>query len=80
MKQRSYVSRVIRSFSITFNVLLGGYENQTFAARNYDRMRYGRSNLVWLINMIHMNEAHCISEWVDWYTASEKFKLQEHTK
>ena len=47
-----YFLRVGIAISVLLNVILGGYSNQTFSARNYDWKKRGRPNLVFLIDGI----------------------------
>lgn len=67
-----YLKRVGIALSVLFNVLLGGYSNQSFSARNYDWKKQGKRNLVWLIDFIakkvFKDDNHCISAWVYWCT------------
>ena len=67
-----YLKRVGISLSVLFNVLLGGYSNQSFSARNYDWKRREKLNLVWLIDYVakkvFKDKDHCLSAWVYWYT------------
>jgi hypothetical protein len=50
MKVVKYLSRIGIALSVLFNVILGGYSNQTFSARNWSWKRKGKWNLVWLID------------------------------
>ena len=45
-----YVSRIGIALSVLLNVILGGYSNQTFSARNWGWYREGKWNLVWFID------------------------------
>jgi hypothetical protein len=64
-----YLERVGIAFSIFLNVILGGYSNQTFSARNYAWKKEGRPNLVWLIDSIFwFDPDHCLDSWAYWYT------------
>jgi peroxiredoxin len=60
-----YVKRVLVVVSIFVNVLLGGSVNQTFSARNWDRKRNGKFNIVVLIDGI-FGRNHCCYCWVVW--------------
>lgn len=62
-----YFERIGISISVLVNVILGGYSNQTFSARNYDRKRQGKLNLVWLIDAIFFRDKHhCSRSWCYW--------------
>ena len=64
---KNYLNRVFISFSIFINALLGGKTNQTFSARNWDRKRRGKANLVWLIDKIFFLKIdHCQEAWIKW--------------
>ena len=60
-----YLLRVGIALSILLNVILGGYSNQTFSARNWDWKKRGRPNMVWLIDKI-LGKDHCVYCWVYW--------------
>jgi hypothetical protein len=62
---KRYVKRVFRASSILFNVILGGMDDQTFAARNWVRHKRGKVNLVRVLDYVYGPD-HCVSEWVDW--------------
>jgi hypothetical protein len=67
-----YFERVFIAFSILINVILGGYSNQTFSARNYSWKREGKLNLVWLIDTIFWKDKnHCLACWIYWYTRKD---------
>lgn len=77
-----YLSRIGIALSVLLNVILGGYSNQTFSARNYAWQKRGCYNLVWVIDSIYyywlwvLNIAcsspkldpldHCMRAWVYW--------------
>lgn len=67
-----YFTRIGIALSVLFNVILGGYSNQTFSARNYAWKREGKFNLVWLIDICFRYTTgeidHCMNSWVYWYT------------
>jgi hypothetical protein len=55
-----YVRRLFIAISVLINVILGGYSNQTFSARNYGWKLRKLPNLVWLIDTILFFEKdHC---------------------
>lgn len=68
---KSYLKRVGIAISVLFNVLLGGYSNQSFSARNYEWKKQGKRNLVWLIDyiakIVFKDYNHCLSAWVYWH-------------
>lgn len=62
-----YFKRVAIAFSILINTVLGGSNNQTFSARNYQRKRDNKFNLVWLIDGIwFLKKDHCQDSWMKW--------------
>jgi len=62
-----YLNRIVIAFSILVNCLMGGRNNQTFSARNWQRKRDKKFNLVWLIDGIFfMQRDHCQDSWVKW--------------
>jgi hypothetical protein len=67
-----YFQRVGIAISVLLNVVLGGYSNQTFSARNYAWKREGKPNLVWLIDLIFwFDEDHCLKSWTYWIVRKE---------
>jgi hypothetical protein len=60
-----YLKRVMTSLSILLNVLLGGDNNQTFSARNYEWKRRGLPNMSILVDFI-FGKDHCLHCWVYW--------------
>lgn len=73
---KRYIKRVTRAASIFFNVLIGGYDDQTFAARNWVWKKREKKNLVWLIDMI-FGKDYCVSAWVDWQLSKLRDKDYE---
>lgn len=67
MKMVRYLFRVITVLSVLLNVLLGGSQNQTFSARNWQWKKDKRPNIVWLIDGI-FGKYHCSECWVWWKT------------
>ena len=64
-----YLQRVGIAISVLFNVIFGGYSNQSFSARNYAWKRESRPNLVWFIdNIFWFDSNHCMNCWLYWYT------------
>jgi hypothetical protein len=62
-----YFQRIGIALSVLFNVILGGYSNQTFSARNYNWKKQGKYNLVWLIDKIFfLDKDHCMHSWSYW--------------
>lgn len=62
-----YMLRVGIALSVLFNVILGGYSNQSFSARNYEWKRQGKPNMVWLIDKFFWCDAnHCLHSWSYW--------------
>ena len=71
-KVYKYIERVGIALSVLLNVLLGGYSNQTFSARNYGWKREGKLNLVWLIDTIFwFDPHHCLDAWTYWIVRKE---------
>ena len=60
-----YLNRVVTALSVLLNVLLGGGNNQTFSARNYEWKRLGKYNIVWLIDLL-LGKDHCLECWAYW--------------
>ncbi len=60
-----YIKRVLTAFSVLTNVLLGGSNNQTFSARNWQWKKEGRLNIVWFIDLF-IGQGHCLECWVYW--------------
>lgn len=70
-----YIRRVGIALSVLLNVILGGYSNQTFSARNYEWKRQGKPNIVWLIDGIFLHvfsdANHCMNSWSYWVIRKE---------
>ena len=62
-----YIKRVLVAFSVLVNVILGGTNNQTFSARNWQWKRERKPNLVWLLDLVIV-KGHCSECWVYWKT------------
>ncbi len=60
-----YIKRVLTAFSVLTNVLLGGSNNQTLSARNWQWKKEGRLNIVWFIDLF-IGQGHCLECWVYW--------------
>lgn len=60
-----YLKRVLIGLSVLLNVILGGDNNQTFSARNYEWKRRRLPNAVYLIDLL-LGKEHCLSCWVYW--------------
>lgn len=71
-KVGKYFERIGIALSVLLNVLLGGYSNQTFSARNYDWKRRGLPNLVWFIDLLFwFDPDHCLDAWTYWFIRKE---------
>ena len=71
-KIKKYLYRIVIALSVLLNVILGGDSNQTFSARNYQRKREGRFNLVLLIDVIFwFDRDHCLNSWSYWFTRKD---------
>lgn len=67
-----YFQRIGITLSVLLNVILGGYSNQTFSARNYEWKKEGKLNLVWLIDSIFWyDKNHCLQAWSYWVIRKE---------
>ena len=62
-----YIKRVLVAFSVLVNVILGGTNNQTFSARNWQWKRERKPNLVWLLDLV-IGKGQCSECWVYWKT------------
>ncbi len=62
---KAYMFRIGIALSILINVTLGGKSNQTFSARNYQRKKDGKRNIVKGIDKV-LGEDHCLICWTNW--------------
>ena len=60
-----YCYKLAIATSIFFNVLIGGKNNQTFSARNYQRKLDSEKNLCHGIDYI-LGDDHCLECWQRW--------------
>ena len=60
-----YFTRIFVALSVLLNVVLGGYSNQTFSARNWEWKRNGKPNIVPAIDYF-LGEGHCAECWAYW--------------
>lgn len=68
-----YFERVGIALSVLLNVILGGYSNQTFSARNYAWKKENRLNLVRIIDgLFWFDFQHCMQCWVYWYIRKDR--------
>lgn len=73
-----YINRLIIAFSVFFNVILGGYSNQTFSARNYDLKMNGYPNLCWLIDLMFYKDGdHCEKAWIFWIRIKDFYTTED---
>jgi hypothetical protein len=67
-----YLKRIGIALSILLNVLLGGYINQTFSARNYGWHLKNKPNLVMVLDFVFdkvfNDRSHCMKAWSYWLT------------
>ena len=64
-----YIERIAIAISVLLNVILGGNSNQTLSARQYQRKRDRKLNIVWLIDTIFFFDPdHCMMSWLYWNT------------
>lgn len=69
---KKYFQRIFIALSVLFNVILGGYSNQSFSARNYAWKREGKLNIVWLIDSVFwFDPDHCLHAWSYWILRKE---------
>ena len=71
---RKYIARVSIAFSILINTLIGGKNNQTFSARNWQRKRDGKFNIVFIIDLVFFDRAHCVESWIKWTIINDAIK------
>ena len=64
---RSYLKRILIALIVLLNVVLGGGNNETFTARNWELQKNNKINIVWLIDMV-IGKGHCLECWVYWKT------------
>lgn len=60
-----YIKRVLTALSVLLNVLLGGSNNQTFSARNWEWRKQKKLNVVILIDFV-IGKGHCLECWISW--------------
>lgn len=60
-----YGYRILIALSVLLNVILGGSNNQTFSARNYQWRKDGKWNLTYLIDYL-LGKGHCLECWAYW--------------
>jgi len=60
-----YLNHIFVALSVLLNVILGGSNNQTFSARNYDWQRRGKPNICAFIDTF-LGQGHCMECWVYW--------------
>lgn len=60
-----YLKRILIALSVLLNVILGGDNNQTFSARNYEWRRRSLPNVTLLIDLV-LGKDHCMTCWVYW--------------
>jgi hypothetical protein len=69
---KGYIVRVSVSLSVLLNVVLGGASNQTFSARNWQRKKDNKPNMVWVIDKL-IGKGHCVECWVYWKVREGKW-------
>ena len=65
---KHYFARIGIALSVLFNVIFGGYSNQTFSARNYEWKRNGKYHIVPVIDFMFREKGHCSVSWSYWIT------------
>lgn len=67
-----YFQRVFIAFSIFLNALVGGRNNQTLSAGQWQRKRKKQLNFVWFVDGIFWwEENHCEDAWIKWQIINE---------
>jgi hypothetical protein len=62
-----YISRVFIAFSILLNAIVGGKNNQTLSAGQWQRKRAMKMNFVRVIDTLFWWEPnHCEDAWIKW--------------
>ena len=69
---KGYIVRVSIASSVLLNVVLGGASNQTFSARNWQRKKDNKPNMVWVIDKL-IGKGHCVECWVYWKVREGKW-------
>lgn len=72
-KIKDYLIRVGIAISVLVNVILGGYNNQTFSARNWQRKKDNKFNLVSVIDLF-LGKGHCTKCWINWAIMTNRLK------
>lgn len=62
---KKYFKRIATALSVLLNVILGGANNQTFSARNWEWYRLGKPNAVFIIDYF-LGKHHCCECWSYW--------------
>ena len=69
---KHYCERVLTAGSVFLNVVLGGYSNQTFSARNHQWHKENRLNAVKYIDKL-LGKGHCSQCWAYWKIRDHKW-------
>lgn len=69
---KCYIVRVSIASSVLLNVVLGGASNQTFSARNWQRKKDNKPNMVCVIDKL-IGNGHCAECWVYWKVREGKW-------
>ena len=69
---KGYIVRVSVALSVLLNVVLGGASNQTFSARNWQRKKDNKPNMVGVIDKL-IGNGHCVECWVYWKVREGKW-------
>lgn len=63
----TYLSRVFIALSILMNATVGGKNNQTLSAAQWERKRAGKVNAAHCIDILFWREPnHCEQSWIKW--------------
>lgn len=60
-----YISNLLTASSVLLNVALGGDISQTFAARNWQRKKDSKFNMVKIIDAF-LGRDYCAKQWAYW--------------
>ncbi len=73
-----YFYQIFKAVSILINTLIGGKANQTFSARNWQRKKEGKLNVVYFIDKLcYLDKDHCMHCWVYWKVKQDIHKTPE---
>ena len=74
---RDYALRIGIAISVLINVITGGELHQSFSARNHEWKRKGKMNVTWLIDLLFLDNMHCLESWTYWVTRKENMRKKD---